>query len=107
MDAGCKKLEAGALCVKSAAALLGCAVLHKLANPADRAAALFEHRGEDVPRVNHVRPHLELDVHARRSCGFRALEVAIEQGFASVTPLKVDLTRHSAVKDLSDWLGSS
>jgi 5'-nucleotidase len=29
---------------------------------------------------------------------------AIEQGFASVTPLKVDLTRHSAVKDLSDWL---
>jgi 5'-nucleotidase len=32
---------------------------------------------------------------------------AIEQGFASVTPLKVDLTRHSAVKDLSDWLGSS
>jgi 5'-nucleotidase len=32
---------------------------------------------------------------------------AIEQGYASVTPLKVDLTRHSAVKDLSDWLGSS
>jgi 5'-nucleotidase len=31
---------------------------------------------------------------------------AVEQGFASVTPLKVDLTRHSAVKDLSDWLGS-
>ena len=29
---------------------------------------------------------------------------AIEQGFASVTPLKVDLTQHSAVKDLSDWL---
>ncbi len=29
---------------------------------------------------------------------------AIEQGFASVTPLKVDLTRHSAVKGLSDWL---
>ncbi len=32
---------------------------------------------------------------------------AVEQGFASVTPLKVDLTRHSAVTDLSDWLGSS
>jgi len=32
---------------------------------------------------------------------------AVEQGFASVTPLKVDLTRHSAVNDLSDWLGSS
>ncbi len=32
---------------------------------------------------------------------------AIEQGYASVTPLKVDLTRHSAVNDLSDWLGSS
>ena len=30
---------------------------------------------------------------------------AIEQGFASVTPLTVDLTRHSAVKSLSDWLG--
>jgi len=29
---------------------------------------------------------------------------AIEQGFASVTPLRVDLTRHSAVKDLSNWL---
>jgi 5'-nucleotidase len=32
---------------------------------------------------------------------------AIEQGYASVTPLKVDLTRHSAVQDLSDWLGST
>ena len=32
---------------------------------------------------------------------------AIRQGFASVSPLKVDLTRHSVVKDLSDWLGSS
>jgi len=32
---------------------------------------------------------------------------AIEQGYASVTPLKVDLTRHSALNDLSDWLGSS
>lgn len=29
---------------------------------------------------------------------------AIEQGFASVTPLKVDLTRHEAVQDLSTWL---
>ncbi len=32
---------------------------------------------------------------------------AIEQGYASVTPLKVDLTRHSAVQDLADWLGST
>jgi 5'-nucleotidase len=32
---------------------------------------------------------------------------AIEQGYASVTPLIVDLTRHSAVNDLSDWLGST
>jgi 5'-nucleotidase len=31
---------------------------------------------------------------------------AIEQGYASVTPLKVDLTRHSALDDLSDWLAS-
>jgi 5'-nucleotidase len=31
---------------------------------------------------------------------------AIEQHYASVTPLKVDLTRHSALTDLSDWLGS-
>ena len=29
---------------------------------------------------------------------------AIEQGAASVTPLKVDLTRHEAVTGLSDWL---
>ncbi len=29
---------------------------------------------------------------------------AIEQGFASITPLKVDLTRHEAVQDLSTWL---
>ncbi len=29
---------------------------------------------------------------------------AIEHGYASVTPLKVDLTRHEAVDDLSDWL---
>ena len=31
---------------------------------------------------------------------------AIEQNYASVTPLKVDLTRHDALSDLSDWLGS-
>lgn len=29
---------------------------------------------------------------------------AIEQGFASVTPLKVDLTCHEVVQDLSTWL---
>ena len=32
---------------------------------------------------------------------------AVGQGYASVTPLKVDLTRHSAIDDLSDWLGTS
>lgn len=32
---------------------------------------------------------------------------AVEKGFASVTPLKVDLTRHSAIKDLSAWLEPS
>lgn len=32
---------------------------------------------------------------------------AIEQGYASVTPLKVDLTRHSALDDLSNWLVST
>lgn len=32
---------------------------------------------------------------------------AIEQGFVSVTPLKVDLTRHEAVQDLSTWLDES
>ncbi len=30
---------------------------------------------------------------------------AIAQGYASVTPLKVDLTRYSAIDDLSGWLG--
>lgn len=29
---------------------------------------------------------------------------AVEQGYASVTPLKVDLTRHEAVDDLCTWL---
>lgn len=29
---------------------------------------------------------------------------AIEQGAASVTPLRVDLTRHEAVQGISDWL---
>lgn len=29
---------------------------------------------------------------------------AIAHGIASVTPLRVDLTRHEAVEDLSDWL---
>lgn len=29
---------------------------------------------------------------------------AVEQGYASVTPLKVDLTRHEAVDDLCVWL---
>lgn len=32
---------------------------------------------------------------------------AVENGYASVTPLKVDLTRHSAVQDLSDWIGAA
>lgn len=32
---------------------------------------------------------------------------AIDAGFASVTPLKVDLTRHDAIDDLSDWLSPS
>jgi 5'-nucleotidase len=31
---------------------------------------------------------------------------AIEQGYASVTPLKVDLTRKEAISSLSDWLGA-
>ena len=30
---------------------------------------------------------------------------AVKQGFASVTPLKVDLTRYTAIDDRSDWLG--
>jgi 5'-nucleotidase len=30
---------------------------------------------------------------------------AVKNGFASVTPLKVDLTRYTAIDDLSDWLG--
>jgi len=29
---------------------------------------------------------------------------AIEQGAVSVTPLRVDLTRHEAVRGISDWL---
>ncbi len=32
---------------------------------------------------------------------------AVRQGFASVTPLKVDLTRYTAIDDLSDWLGKN
>jgi len=32
---------------------------------------------------------------------------AVRQGFASVTPLKVDLTRYTAIDDLSDWLGTT
>ncbi len=31
---------------------------------------------------------------------------AVESGFASVTPLQIDLTRHQQVKPLQDWLGS-
>jgi 5'/3'-nucleotidase len=30
---------------------------------------------------------------------------AVARGYASVTPLKVDLTRYTAIDDLSDWLG--
>jgi 5'-nucleotidase len=29
---------------------------------------------------------------------------AVEQGYASVTPLKVDLTRHESIASLTDWL---
>jgi len=32
---------------------------------------------------------------------------AVRQGYASVTPLKVDLTRYTAIDDLSDWLGTT
>lgn len=32
---------------------------------------------------------------------------AIEEGYASVTPLKVDLTRQDAIEGLSGWLGST
>ncbi|NQV85955.1 MAG: 5'/3'-nucleotidase SurE [Woeseiaceae bacterium] len=32
---------------------------------------------------------------------------AIEEGYACVTPLKVDLTRQDAIEGLSGWLGSS
>lgn len=31
---------------------------------------------------------------------------AVENGFVSVTPLKVDLTRHESLPDLKRWLGS-
>ena len=31
---------------------------------------------------------------------------AIEHGFASVTPLIVDLTRHETIPQLAEWLGS-
>jgi 5'-nucleotidase len=29
---------------------------------------------------------------------------AIEQGYVSVTPLQIDLTRHNAIDDIGDWL---
>ncbi len=29
---------------------------------------------------------------------------AVENGYVSVTPLQIDLTRHQAIQDLSDWL---
>lgn len=32
---------------------------------------------------------------------------AVEQGFASISPLKVDLTRHDTLPDLSSWLETS
>ena len=76
-----RKLGAAELSVKSANRLLGGAMLHKLADSQDRGASFLEHRGEDVPRVNHVGPHLELDVDTRRSCGFGALKVVIQEGF--------------------------
>lgn len=31
---------------------------------------------------------------------------AIEEGYASVTPLKIDLTRHEAIADIEQWLES-
>lgn len=32
---------------------------------------------------------------------------AVEQGYVSMTPLKIDLTQHQAIEDLSDWLSSN
>jgi 5'-nucleotidase len=31
---------------------------------------------------------------------------AVKNGWASVTPLSIDLTRHSALPALGDWLGA-
>ena len=78
---GVRNLGAVPRWVKSAVALIGCEVLHKLANSLDRPAPFLEHRGKHMPRVNHVRPHFELDVDTGRAGRFRTTKVVIQQGF--------------------------
>jgi len=72
-----RKLGAGVLSVKSAIGLLGRPGFHKVANSLDRLPPFLEHRGEDVPCVNHVGPDLELDLNACRSGGLRTAKVVI------------------------------
>jgi hypothetical protein len=61
------KLGAASARVKLDGSLIARDLAHKEADPIDRAASLLEHRGEDVPRVNHVGPHLQRDVDTGRS----------------------------------------
>ena len=72
-----RKLGAGVLSVKSAIGLLGRPGFHKVANSLDRLPPFLEHRGEDVPGMNHVRPDLELDLDAGRSGSLRTAKVVI------------------------------
>ena len=57
---------------------LVCLFGHKISDSRDGSASLFEHRGEDVPRVNHVGPHLEGDVDPRGPGTLRNAEAVIQ-----------------------------
>ena len=67
----------------------------------------FRHRSEPLIKSEDPRGHAIYWIGAAgdgQDAGPGTDFAAIEQGYASVTPLKVDLTRHEAIRPLKDWL---
>jgi 5'-nucleotidase len=69
----------------------------------------YRHRSEGVMRANDPRGRPVYWIGAagaEHDAGPGTDFDAVAQGFVSVTPLQVDLTRHTALPELSTWLGA-
>ena len=96
------------------AAAAGDAVQHQRAGPALRGTQGLEatrlgvrHRSERIVRTNDPRGRPMYWVGAPgggEDAGPGTDFHAVEHGYASITPLQIDLTRHAALPGLEDWL---